>query len=328
MRAARVLQALTAITAVAVAVVGWRLVQVQSRVYPTDRASDVIVQPATLPGVVGHQLVPDLDEAIVVVPDRPHQPEETRDNRAVFSRRRSFPVTTNALGLRGPPVGPKVGFRVVVIGDSVPFGWGVPEHESLPACLARELGVEVVNAAIPAMAVESMASWADWVLERVPADLVVLVKRPGLSDVDRLAETVRHLQRRVAVAFAMSPLSTFDVRGHLQEAEVVGAVSAQLGDAPWLDLTPVLQEARRAPAGVRLVVDGVTQRVVDSGGATLLEVRGPTDRLAPEVTARFDADPGWVEPWFFDGGHPTAEGNEELARALARFLREEGLAPR
>lgn len=65
-------------------------------------------------------------------------------------------VRTNSLGMRGPEISPaKPGgvFRIVVLGDSVSFGWGVPEDmmysSRLAGLLDPELGpVEVANMAV------------------------------------------------------------------------------------------------------------------------------------------------------------------------------------
>src|SRR5262249_3354885 len=68
------------------------------------------------------------------------------------------PVRTNAAGFRGGPLpGPKPPgvFRIVALGDSFTFGFGVREGQAWPARLAKVLGtrtgraVEVVNLGIP-----------------------------------------------------------------------------------------------------------------------------------------------------------------------------------
>ncbi|HWN81458.1 MAG TPA: hypothetical protein VNM87_05145, partial [Candidatus Udaeobacter sp.] len=78
-------------------------------------------------------------------------------------RRRDFDtaVRSNALGFRGPEIGPRPpGIeRWVVLGDSYGFGWGVEEDSTYAARLAVRLNAaagesaggryEVVNAALP-----------------------------------------------------------------------------------------------------------------------------------------------------------------------------------
>lgn len=66
-------------------------------------------------------------------------------------------VRTNALGLRGPeaaPAPPAGTARVLVVGDSFAFGYGVEDEESFPRRLearwrAEGRAVEVLNAAVP-----------------------------------------------------------------------------------------------------------------------------------------------------------------------------------
>jgi hypothetical protein len=73
---------------------------------------------------------------------------------------RDFHVTvrTNELGLRGEPAAPAKTagtFRVLVVGDSFAFGFGVEDEESFPALLETRLDtrferpVEVLNAGVP-----------------------------------------------------------------------------------------------------------------------------------------------------------------------------------
>lgn len=69
-----------------------------------------------------------------------------------------FDVTyrTNAYGLRGPELREKSGFRIVHIGDSFTFGWGVEDSETIPAQLEKRLratfkteAIEVINFGVP-----------------------------------------------------------------------------------------------------------------------------------------------------------------------------------
>ncbi|MBK8097228.1 MAG: SGNH/GDSL hydrolase family protein [Planctomycetes bacterium] len=66
----------------------------------------------------------------------------------------SFTIKTNALGFRGPEIAvpkPAGTFRIVVLGDSVAFGWGVDDEVTFLRRLERELNarggtrIEVVN---------------------------------------------------------------------------------------------------------------------------------------------------------------------------------------
>ena len=105
----------------------------------------------------------NLRRAKMVIPDRPHDPEEipTQEMKEDFLRRREFTISTDAKGLRiaDPPQNGTVpapqnnnDFTIVCIGASESFGWGVPYEESYPAVLAKELNVNVINASVDVIA--------------------------------------------------------------------------------------------------------------------------------------------------------------------------------
>ena len=59
-------------------------------------------------------------------------------------------MSTNSLGLRGPEIdSPKKHLRVLCLGDSVTFGWGVEEQNAYPALLQQKIMAEVINAGVP-----------------------------------------------------------------------------------------------------------------------------------------------------------------------------------
>lgn len=91
------------------------------------------------------------------------------------------PVRTNARGLRGPLVAyPRTPgrIRVLVLGDSIAFGYGVGESQSVGARLgarlaARGVPAEVINSAVPSFNVEQEVAYLvtegwryrpDWVI--------------------------------------------------------------------------------------------------------------------------------------------------------------------
>src|SRR5262245_30912930 len=60
-------------------------------------------------------------------------------------------VETNAEGFRGPQWNddPPVGPRVLLLGDSQMFGYGVDYRDTFAARLAERIGGEVLDAAVP-----------------------------------------------------------------------------------------------------------------------------------------------------------------------------------
>ena len=92
------------------------------------------------------------------------------------------PVTTNALGLRGPEIGPRSNkFRIALLGDSHTFGSGLADDETLPARLEVELNAlagadrfEVVNAGSPAHSTVQEYLQHERLAQKVDADLWIL----------------------------------------------------------------------------------------------------------------------------------------------------------
>ena len=112
-----------------VGVVVWQQRQVQQ----VDSAR--ITRAAPELGHQAHQLLPNVKDAVMVVPDRPHDPQEIRasDRATRVTRVRRFTVSTNSQGYRGPEFPDTVSHpRILCVGDSVTFGWGVTFDESYP----------------------------------------------------------------------------------------------------------------------------------------------------------------------------------------------------
>lgn len=300
----------------------------------TPVVSAVITRPAPELGPRAHVLLPDLVDAEMVVPDRPHDPAEVRaaDRFAKITRRRSFRVSTNSRGLRAPEIDPHKGAaRVVALGDSVTFGWGVPVEDSYPAQLSDRLGIEVINTGVPAMKPGSMAAWARLHLADLQPDLVLFTRRPDhgvpdpWGDFQRAVRQVQQAARPAPVAVVMPPVSTFDPRGARGWEEERRRVAELVAPVPVLDLTPAFRKALPRP-GVVLEQHGGRQQVVRLPGAeVVVDVAAPADGLAPQVVAAFEADPDLAEPLFFDGGHPDAAGFVLFADAVAEFIRDERL---
>ena len=113
---------------------------------PKTVVSEKITQKAPPLGPDAHLLLPNLSSATVVAPDRPHDPMELRnpETKAQIKRLREFTVSTNSQGFRGPEIPKKKQKRrILCLGDSVTFGWGVEEEASYPALLRKTLGFEV-----------------------------------------------------------------------------------------------------------------------------------------------------------------------------------------
>lgn len=301
-------------------------------------ASDVITRAAPELGPRAHVLLPDLDGATMVVPDRPHDPAEVRaaDRFARITRLRRFSVSTSSRGLRSPELsGGGDRPRVLCLGDSVTFGWGVAYEDSWPARLAEALDVETVNAGVPAMKPDSIAAWARLHAGELRPDLVVFARRPDLGAPDPwrgYRQAVRDVQQAVSpapVVVVLPPVSTFDTMGAPQWASERDRVRQLLPDVPVLDLTEAFRDALpREGVVLDLETAGMQRVIALPAGTLVLEAPAPARGLAPEIVALFEGDDDLYEPLFFDGGHPTAEGFGVFTEALVRFLQAQGLPAR
>lgn len=247
------------------------------------------------------------------------------------SRRRSFTVSTNAMGLRGPALPPKDGFRILCLGESVTFGWGGTWEESYPSQLARLLDVEAINAGIPAMRPHHMARWLQRHARTLNADLILFTVRPNWThprpweDYFQAIRSARRVVEPTPIAVILPPISTFDLRGIEQRPKELEQLRQHLTDIPWLDLTPAFRDAL-PQSGVTLRVEQDMQRMISGrDGSVIVEAEALEQGiLAPEIVAALEHDHDLVEPLMFDGAHPDAEGFTVFAQAVARFIQEQG----
>ena len=97
-------------------------------------------------------------------------------NEAEFSTR----IAVNGHGLRGPEITPEAaGLRILIVGDSFVFGWGVEAQEGLSARLQAELrrtspGIEVLNGGHPGFGLQDELRWLAAHGRKLQPDLVVL----------------------------------------------------------------------------------------------------------------------------------------------------------
>ncbi len=93
-------------------------------------------------------------------------------------------VQINSLGMRDEEVGPKPagGVRIVALGDSHMFGWGIELTETFPKLLERSLGdalsagppVEVLNAGVPGYTALMEAEWFERDLLGLQPDALIV----------------------------------------------------------------------------------------------------------------------------------------------------------
>ncbi len=300
------------------------------------QVSNNMVQPAPELGPGGMVLKPNLSNAKTVAPDRPHHPDDvsTPDRMQRFKRVRTFYTNTGPRGLRGRGFQtPAPGFRIVCIGDSITFGWGVEDDATYPANLARFVGVEVINAGMPAAKPGHIAQWLTIHASTIDADVVVFGARPNWdvpNPIQDYTNAVMASEAAIApaqLAIILPPISTFDPLGVRESANEAKQLRDALQGRPILELTDAFRERQKGP-GVVMETDGSTQRMVRLPNRELVaEGSGSGDHLAPEIIAAFEEDHTLVEPLFFDGGHPDAKGYKLFAEQVAQYLRDNRWVP-
>jgi lysophospholipase L1-like esterase len=285
-------------------------------------------------------LLPSLEAAPMVVPDRPHARDEDDDpaRRALIRRVRSFTVTTGPERLRNGPftLQPQPGvFRILALGDSTTFGWGVAQEQAWPAQLeavlrARGVAVEVINAGVPATDLRAMDAY----LRAVAVDLglhgLIASRRPGEEDAYRSYRTMLgNIQQSVPglrCMVALAPVGRFDLggleQGRSEAARLLGELQGL--STPVLDLTDPFRERQgRRGCDLEVVGDRVRVRRLEDGEVLVEAALGPQD--LPEAVYRLlERDLEVGEPLIFDGGHMDAEGNALAAELIAATIDAEG----
>jgi lysophospholipase L1-like esterase len=282
-------------------------------------------------------LLPDLRAARMIVPDRPHFRAEVEvpELREKIRRRREFLVSTSRRRLRGDADSARaVALRILAVGDSVTFGWGVAETQSWPAVLAERLAntgvpVEILNAGVPAASLDCMAAWLTTVAPSLRAHAVLFSKRPhpGQGSAEAfLSALSRSRQALPDLRFAcvLPPVSTFDLDGMSSRREMQTWIEARAG-VPVVDLTDALLAAR-PQSGV--IVHGTTEEhsLVDVASHAVLTTgsRSHDSPLAKQIYTILDADASLKEPFFFDDCHPDADGLSRMATEIASLVTVEG----
>ena len=288
----------------------------------------------------GFWLIPNLVNAFVRIPDRPHSHKEATDVelRGRIQRTRDFLVNTNDLRMRGGPVAlePTPGvFRIACLGDSVTFGWGVADDEAWPAVLQRQLAeqgiaVECLNLGVPAQGIEAMSRYVQVKGPELGLDAVVLCERRSGQDTLRsYSDAVLHARFAVPHArmmVALPPISRFDVMGRMNPFIEGEELARSLRDVPVVDLTQAIWDAQPNDRGHDLVVDAGTARVVSrkDGEVVYQEPMADGLKLTDAVYQLFENNPEVREPLMFDAGHPDAEGFIPFAREVGDAMIAEG----
>lgn len=139
-------------------------------------------------------------------------------------------VEINELGFRGPPrpaSKPPAPYRILMLGDSFAFGWGVEYEASFGARLERRLRsasaeVEVLNAGVPGWSADDQLIFLERRGPGLDPDLVLLAESE--NDPDDLRWKDLELDDRLLPVRARSTHRAVDHRGRLRTVKGVPAM--------------------------------------------------------------------------------------------------------
>jgi lysophospholipase L1-like esterase len=253
------------------------------------------------------------------------------------------PVTINSLGLRGPEPRERRGARrLLCLGDSITFGYGVGDEDTYPAALQRRLAgrdIEVVNGGVTGYT----SHQASRLLARIGPALRpdVVTACIGWNDATLRHATDREYARRLRWAQRAARLAD-----HLFLYRAMSNLYARnLDPAP-----PAARDTPRVPPDEYRTNLAAIARDARAMGARVAFVRlphrsGPQDpppdptyaRLLAETAAAlevplldvgvlaWDASTGSTEALFIDPLHLSPEGAAEMARRIEEQAAAAGL---
>lgn len=97
-----------------------------------------------------------------------------------------FRVTTNSLGFRGSELNNDATIRILTIGDSTTYGWGVNQDDSWPELTKQRLGkkASIVNASLPGDSPDQYLLRAMTLIPQLKPNIVLI----GFSEADDVAQ--------------------------------------------------------------------------------------------------------------------------------------------
>jgi len=274
------------------------------------------------------------------------------DSRFMWQGRQ---VTTNSLGLRGrEPTATAVPLRVLVVGDSSVFGFGLADEQTFPAQLEQLLApagaIEVVNGGVPGYTCPQSAAQVGRLREIANPDVLVIYNQH--SDV-RVAEErdllytpahlgalanwgagrlVGYLALRVRTASARPGTLLAGYESCLDEmvcdqqaagGAAVLAIAVGVWDVEGADWTHPGD-----PAGYRSPQERPDEGADDPGApyrAAMADVAARTGSPLADLPTVFAGAGMGARALFIDEVHPSAAGQELIAAAVRDAMIDGGL---
>ncbi|MFZ5981588.1 MAG: SGNH/GDSL hydrolase family protein [Candidatus Zixiibacteriota bacterium] len=275
-------------------------------------------------------------------------PDRTITSR--FFQGRTYHI--NKLGLRGSDIATtKTAPRLITLGNSCTFGWGVPPDETYPRQLEKALGgrYEVINGAIPGYSsyqgkkffehdllklqpdiVTVLFAWNDhWAAaaqipdkdQQLPPEIIL-----GLQNFFSRFHFYRFLKKTLLSAVETDPDSTFD-RSHIvyrvgledykENLKEICSFARERGAVPILLTSPIPALEKYYSAGARSSMHAFHERYNEIVRAIAAE-----DSVALVDLAReFDRYDSLWDDAVNDPIHFNARGHDLAAQLIADYIR-------
>ena len=257
----------------------------------------------------------------------------------------------NRLGLRGPDINAaKTLPRLITLGNSCTFGWGVPLEQTYARQLQRNLGnrYEVINGAVPGYTsfqgktfleedliklqpdiITVMFAWNDhWAAasqipdkdQELPPEFIL-----GLQNFMSRLHFYRFLKKTLLSAVETDPDSTFDrsrivyrvgpgdFRANLKE---ICAFARENGAVPVLLTSPVPALETYYPPGARSPMHAFHEKY----NRIVREISEEDDIPLVDLAREFDSYDGLWDDAKKDPIHFNARGHELAAKLIADFI--------
>ncbi|MFH1502177.1 MAG: GDSL-type esterase/lipase family protein [Candidatus Eisenbacteria bacterium] len=264
-------------------------------------------------------------------------------------------VVTNELGLRSPSVAAlgDSGVRILVLGDSYGFGWGVDESDCFPRLLESKLrerhpgaGVAVINASAPGYGLYQQTAMFEKVRETVEVDVVVSTYSLANDPLDDL-RILRFAPDRLLKYSPQLVEKNGVVRWFIRHSALVRLVDHRTSGLQF-KMVNTSSEATEASElcmralfstlgdhGIRVVQVQIPQRweVKDRAGADLLKastkpVREMRERVASEfgvlsvdaARALLDLEESTGDAYLSNDAHWTPAGHDAVAEVILDAL--------
>jgi lysophospholipase L1-like esterase len=249
-------------------------------------------------------------------------------------------VRYNEAGLRDRPIDPKAEseFRVLMLGDSLVFGWGVEQEKIFSAGLERLLAeelrrpVRVINAGVCSYNTVTQLAWLRQHGFGFRPDLVVLVYATNdIAAIDAVwARQDSEPAERPFTQWSLSVLSRSWLYKLAEHARRIRTPEGQPGDAGWQAsmqaLREMVRETRAHGAGMSTYF--WVWRLDDLQNQLLAAMRGALAPTSVEPIADWYPDEP-VSRWYNSAAdhHPNAEAHAVAARRMLESLRAQRLLP-